>query len=192
MAFIKVSPSIDLTYSLFQGRNMISLKNLCNVFFLIATTTICSACYSADSDKLGVVKISKFRQGLIDFDSLRGPSITKEGNNFPYMTNGTCTEAGKDYPCIWYGFEFSFESPENITVIECVSTSDRPQTYGNPREVLATNSQVSRYGFTLKGRTGHYIRPQYTFNLKGRPLHTTDSCTHNGREVLRWELTLIP
>jgi hypothetical protein len=167
-------------------------KSLCNSLLWIILTTICGSSFSADSDKPGSVRISGFRYGLVEFDSSQRPRIYKEGNNFPYKINGTCVAAGKEVSCQWRGFEFSFHSPDEITIFDCVTTSDRPQTYVYPDTVVATNAQTARWRFAVEGRTGHYLRPQYSFDVTGRPLRMTTTCTNKGHEVLRWQVTLTP
>lgn len=162
------------------------------LFCLIVTTTMCGACLSANSDQPSALQISNFRHGLVKFDSSQRPHIYKEGNNFPYEVNGTCIAAGEEAPCQWRGFEFSFRSPEEITVFECVSTSDRPQSQVYPDAVVATNSQTFHWGFSVKGHTGHYLRPQYTFDVVDSPLRMINICFNNGREALRWQVILTP
>jgi hypothetical protein len=138
------------------------------------------------------IAISDFKQGLIEFDNNGQPRIYKEGTEFIYEENGKCVAAGREYPCQWRGFQFSYNSSEEVTVVECTTISDRPQTHANPEAVVAKHTQTARWGFTLQGRTGHYIRPQYTLNFKNIPLRMATTCISNGREVLSWEFTLRP
>lgn len=161
-------------------------------FSLVVLATTCGLCFSADSDKIGALQISGFRQGLIEFDSNHRPRIYSQGNEFAHQMNGFCVAANKEIPCQWYGFEFSFTAFEDVSAVECVTTSDRPQNHVHPGAVVAKGTQTVHWGFTLKGRSGHYIRPQYTFDVKDSPLRMAISCTNKGREVLSWKLTLNP
>jgi hypothetical protein len=172
--------------------NKKQLKSLSNSLLWFILITNCGSSFCADSDKPDTVQISGFRYGLVDFESSGQPRIYEEGNSFPYKINGTCVAAGKEAPCQWRGFEFSFHSPDEVTIFDCMSTSDRPQSYVYPDAVDATNAQTHRWGFSVEGRTGHYLRPQYSIDVTGRPLRMTYSCTNKGHEVLRWQVTLTP
>ena len=167
-------------------------KSLGNSLLLVIPTIFCGSCSSADLDKFGTVQISGFRYGLVEFDSQQQARIYKEGNDIPYEVNGMCIAAEEEEPCQWRGFEFSYQSSEEITVFDCVTESDRPQTIVYPHAVVATDNQRFHWGFSVKGRTGRHLRPQYNLPFTGRPLRMTNSCTNNGREVLRWEVTLTP
>ena len=138
------------------------------------------------------VQISNFRHGLIEFDASGQPRIYEEGHFFPYKVNGTCTAAGKQVPCLWRGIEFSYESPDEVTTFDCVSTSNQPRTCVNPREVTATDTKTCEWKFSVPGRRGRYIGPGYTFDIGPKALHTTTVCTNKGREVLRWQVGLTP
>ncbi len=89
------------------------------------------------------LKVAGLRAGLEEFDAKRQPRIYKEGNEFKYEVNGTCVADGKEYPCQWRGFEFSYESPEDVTEFQCITRSDRPQTYVYPSKTVATNVQTA-------------------------------------------------
>jgi hypothetical protein len=72
-------------------------KFFANLFSLTILTAISSACVSAEPDKLGLVHITGFRSGLVEFDASQRPRIYKEGNVFPYEINGTCAERVNDF-----------------------------------------------------------------------------------------------
>jgi hypothetical protein len=141
------------------------------------------------SDEL---KIENFRQGLISFNAQRVPYIYKAGGTFPYQFNGTCVAAGKDNPCVWHGFEFSYVSQEEVTRIDCVSQSSEPTTNINPNRVIAQDVQYINWGFNIYGKRGNYIRPQYTFNVGAKALSDWTRCSYKGKEILSFTFVLFP
>lgn len=146
-----------------------------------------SAAWAADG-----VRVTNFRQGLVKFDTDDRPFISDEGSDFIYKINGTCVAAGESYPCLWYGFEFEYESDSDTTQFECTSVSDIAQKHVYPGAVIAENTNVIRYGFVVSGRQGKYLRPQYTFGGRNQGLHSKDTCSVDGKEVMKWELRLHP
>lgn len=168
------------------------IKSPRRAFIWSVLITISSSIYTAALGRAALVQIEGFRYGLVEFDSSGRPRIYEEGNSFPYKINGTCVAAGKESPCQWRGFEFSFQSPDDITTFECMTTSDQPQTYTYPDAIVATNSQTARWVFSVQGRAGRYIRPQYTLGISDQALRMTTTCSSKGEEVLRWQVMLTP
>lgn len=162
------------------------------LYFLMVLAILFGVFFPTNPDKPSTLKISGFRHGLITFDSNQQPRIYKETYVFPYEVNGTCVAAGKKIPCQWYGFEFSYESLEKTTVCDCITISNRPQTQVYPGAVIAKETHILRWGFTLKGRSGHYLRPQYTSNLGGKLLQMDTICRHKGQEILKWQKIIFP
>ena len=161
------------------------LKLLSGLFICIVSTIGCSP---------RELEISDFRQGLIEFDSDRQPRIYQEGNSFPFKENGTCIADGKEYSCMWYGIEFAFKSPDEITIFNCVTTASGATTFVNPRETVARTAQANRWSFSIRGYSGRYVRPGYTIGpLLGNYAYQTGTiCFVKDREVLRWDISLEP
>lgn len=147
-------------------------------------------CHAGPSD----LKISGYRQGLIAFNDKGKPYIYKVGNNFTYKTNGSCVAVGKKHDCMWYGFEFDFESPEEVTEIHCITLSNNEIKLVNPHENVSSGSNLAKWGYTLYGRRGHYIRPQYTSGSnptgENQTLTYSDKCHYQGVVFSESELTL--
>lgn len=138
------------------------------------------------------LQITGFRQGLIEFDKNNAPRIYKQGASFLYEANGSCVAAGKEKPCVWHGFEFAFEAPEENAELACISETNRPNTSVTPDQVLDPSTSVFHWKFTLQGRRGYYVRPQYTLGVVGQPFHKTTRCNYKGQEVLRFEFKFSP
>ena len=136
------------------------------------------------------LKITDFHQGLIQFDQQGKPHIYKPGNTFPYQINGTCVAAGKEYPCMWHGFEFSFAGPDDESQLDCTSVSSRPRKEVNPSQLKASHVESVNWGFVITGKKGYYIRPQYTFDVKDSDFRDSTRCTYKGQEVLSFELLI--
>ena len=138
------------------------------------------------------LKITGFRQGLVNFDPDREPRIYEAGSSFPYRVNGECVAAGKTVPCMWHGFEFTFEASSEDPELVCTSEASQDRNEVNPSAVVASGTPVARWGFVLEGRSGHYVRPQYTFGIGDRPFRDVSTCTFNGKEVLKFDFTITP
>jgi hypothetical protein len=146
----------------------------------------------SNTNKESPVKISGFRAGLIEFDSNSQPRIYQEGEEFTFEVNGKCVSATEPVDCQWRGFEFDFISPLEETRFDCVNVSSKPQDFVYPTHVVAENSKKVRWGFIVRGKAGHYIRPQYTAGTGDYPLEMNFSCSHWGTELLRWKVILTP
>ena len=162
------------------------------LFCLILLVTVYNFGCSKNPELPSKLQISKFRQGLVAFDSLQQPYIYQQGDAFPYKENGTCVADNEQAPCQWYGFEFNFKSPEEITKFECITKSSILQDQVTPNEVISTNSEIAHWGFTIYGHTGHYLRPQYSYNITQEVLHMKSSCYYKGQKILNWHNTIIP
>lgn len=138
-------------------------------------------------------RITSFRQGLVSFGPDGHPTIYSEGSKYSYSPNGTCVAANKESACLWHGFEITYESPDLQSDLQCTSEANQPRTEVKPGYVVARSALVVPWGFTLQGHSGKYLRPQYTIwpSLK-KPLHEVLICYFKGREVLRYERTVVP
>lgn len=176
----------------YEGDRTMATKFFSIALFFSILISSHSTMATEEKEGVGEVKISGFRAGLVEFDSNQNPRIYKEGDTFPFEVNGMCVAVGKTYPCQWKGFEFDYESPYEKTTFNCVSFSDRAQDFVYPDRLVAKKSNASTWGFSVEGRSGHYIRPQYTIRLTGKPMNTISICYHKGVEVFRWKTLLIP
>jgi len=162
----------------------------------ILVSILIGGCSSAGIKSVGnessSITITNFKDGLIEFDENNKPRIYQEGDTFPYKENGKCVAANQEHSCQWRGFEFDYESPYEITKFDCVAISNRKQDYAYPDRYVGKNSKSSKWGFIVKGKSGHYIRPQYSFGITDKPLHITFMCSHEGIEVLNWKISLLP
>jgi hypothetical protein len=160
----------------------------------IIACIVLAGCASSNVNSGGekTLKITGFRQGLVNFDSKDEPQIYKVGSSFPYQVNGTCVAAGKGVPCMWHGFEFSFEAPSEDSELNCISEASRKRDEVNPSTVVESGVTSARWGFALTGQSGHYVRPQYTFGIGDRPFQDATTCTFNGKEVLKFDFTITP
>ncbi len=163
-----------------------------SVFSVAVLAGACNICHANETKNAHGLKPTGLRTGLVAFDARGQPRIYKQGNEFKYEVNGRCVADGKEYPCQWRGFEFSYESPEEVTEFQCATRSDRPQAHVYPSKTVATNTKTLYWGFVVTGRKGHYLRPQYTIDLGNQPLRMAVSCSYKGAEVLKWEITLTP
>ena len=152
----------------------------------------CSTEKAQESPQAQIFELTSLKSGLLDFRSNREPYISRAGNEFPYVESGKCVVAGDEKACLWHGFEFSYRSPTNSTLIECKFESNRTQNRVTPAELGDVHVTTGTFAFVLQGRSGNYVRLQYTTDLKGRPFQTTTWCMHAGVEVLRFTMTLIP
>lgn len=137
--------------------------------------------------------ISDFKEGLIRFNDSGAPELTNLGNDFVYRENGQCVVAGTRQACMWYGFSFNYESSEDQVDLKCLTAIDPPSTVVDPRSSTPTKVSTFAWTLVLKGRTGHYVHPQY---LAGNPNEEAPvnsyktSCSHRGVEVLKFEITI--
>lgn len=157
--------------------------------------TACASPLIAPGNAPAAFRVTAFRQGLMVVSPNKESLIYDQGNKFPYAVNGTCVANGESHPCMWHGFEISFESPDELSVLECFTESSRPTKQTTPGAVIASRTSVSRWGFQLDGLKGHYVRPQYTFavgSAVGRePLKAVSHCYFKGQEVLTFEMTIF-
>lgn len=137
-------------------------------------------------------EVSALRSGLLEFRTNGDAYISQAGNQFPYVESGRCVVAGNENNCLWHGFEFLYRSPVQSTLIECKFESNRTQDRASPARYGEANATGGTFSFVLQGRSGRYVRPQYTTGLKGHPFKTTTWCSREGVEIFRFTLTLIP
>ncbi len=132
-------------------------------------------------------KIVTFKQGLVSF-AAGEPSIYEEGDSFPYVVNGVCMANKQEFPCLWQGFEITYESPDPVSTLECTAESNRPMRGAKPDFIVAESATVVPWGFSLRGYRGKYIRPQYTILGSGpKPLSEVMTCYFKGRQVLQYK-----
>jgi len=137
-------------------------------------------------------RISNFRQGLIGPDAAGKPVIVAEGNDFPYAINGTCVASGQRIPCMWHGFEFTYQGPDDLNVLTCTVDSSVPFNAVDPAKTYGSSVTTFNFSLKLKGRQGRFINPQYTTWPAGRntPSHEVTRCEYGEQEVLRFEFTI--
>jgi hypothetical protein len=93
---------------------------------------------------------------------------------------------------MWHGFEFSFEASGEVSELNCVSEASRKRDEVNPAATEETGVTRVKWNFAVTGRSGHYVRPQYTFRVGDQPFRDVTSCTSNGKEVLKFDFTITP
>jgi hypothetical protein len=57
------------------------------------------------------LKITEFRQGLVNFDSNDEPHVYKGGNSFPYVVNGSASRQKRKFPACGTGSNFPSRLP---------------------------------------------------------------------------------
>ena len=135
------------------------------------------------------LKIVDYKQGLLRFDANSAPSIYEEGRTFKFQNNGICNVSGDMKPCVWHGFAFRFESTELNPLINCVSLTSSPRDMVSPRGTSEKQVKEARWSFVIPGKSGYYVRPQYTIV---RPtiefFSDISTCFYQGVEVLKIEI----
>jgi len=137
------------------------------------------------------VRVTAFSQGLVGPDASGQPQIYERGDTFTYRTNGTCVADGRRVPCMWYGFEVSFEGPDDISVLNC-TTESTPITAVDPSKTYGKVSTLN-WPLTLRGRTGHFLNPQYVSfpnDGKARTFASNTTCLYEDVEVMRWRFII--
>lgn len=128
-------------------------------------------------------RVTALKQGLVTFNAANEAAITTEGNHFIYQPNGSCAlTQWKKAPCLWHGFEITYESTARSATINCMTELDKA---GAATKTLA-------WDFTVEGRQGNHIHPQYTI-LKSRPSaphQESTTCWFNGQEVFRYDVVI--
>jgi hypothetical protein len=156
------------------------------------------------------LQISGFRQGVLDMSWPDRPVMTAVGNDFRFQLNGWCIVAGEHSPCMWYGFEFSYESSAENPVLNCTVYFDEPSAVANPNVDYGHDLMQHSWTIRLPGRRGHYLHPEYTApsSRSERDVNSAETpdselssaqddidsdetvCLYAGQEVLRFRFTL--
>ena len=158
---------------------------------ILLGAAICLGACAALPPSGGDFRISNFRQGLVGYDAAGNGSIVVDGNDFPYAINGTCVANGQRIPCMWHGFEFTYQASSDVNVLNCRVDSSVPFNLVDPRGSYGSGTTVN-FSLTFKGRQGHFFNPQY----KSSPVtgdayfHEVTRCESGGKEVLRFEFTV--
>lgn len=167
------------------GRHMIRAIAVGTAISLVACTTT-----SVAKD---TVRISAFKQGLISPSESGERRIYKEGNDFTYEVNGSCIANGQKIPCMWHGFEFTFDAPDDLNILTCTTESSRSHGVVDPTKSYGSNVTTFNWVLKLKGHQGYLINPQYTVmrhETSGTPFYSSTRCTYSDQEVLRFEFTV--
>lgn len=112
--------------------------------------------------KSELLQITGIKQGLMREE--KGVwQVYQTGDTFPYQENGACTVAGQSVSaCMWYGLEFDFTSPAEITRLTCVAKMSNPSDIVTYATTEATNVERFNFELTLEGRNGHASHPGYS------------------------------
>jgi len=159
---------------------------------MLSALLVVTACASIPAER-SAVRITAFSEGLVVLDKDGGPRIYRPGNEFTYKVNGTCIANGRQLPCMWHGFEVSFEGPDDLAVLNCTTKINRPTRVVSPTS--DSESKVSTFNWTLelRGRSGRLTYPQYTILEPGSrsgKIRRTTRCYDEGHEVLNYEFTV--
>jgi len=182
------------------------MMKLLHVFLVVGLV----GCVGGPSSR-ETLQISDFRQGLLDMTSWPAPPVmTAVGNDFPFRINGGCIVTGEHRPCMWYGFEFSYEGSSVKPVLDCTAYFDEPSAVANPTTDYGRDLLQHSWQIKLPGRKGHYIHPEYTAGSSDSEQesdsaqtpgadeasdrdhkHSNETvCLFAGKEVLRFRFTI--
>ncbi|HEX7802956.1 MAG TPA: hypothetical protein VF471_09390 [Pseudoxanthomonas sp.] len=143
---------------------------------------------------VAATEISSFRSGLVCDPGERG-WICIDTEDIHLTGQGRCVFNKEEFPCTWYGFSFDYQNSKPGTSLVCTYKSSMPASMGNPKEVLAEDTDEGTYSLPLDGASGTFYNPQYTVLRTaeaGQAVVVTSSrCTVDGKEVARFRFNII-
>jgi hypothetical protein len=145
-----------------------------------------SACATSPTQQS--LRITAFSQGLLNRDAAGQPRVYEQGSDFTYGVNGTCVAEGERVPCMWYGFDVSFEGAGDTTVLNCTTDSSHPVDLVDPSKAYGRVSTF-KWVLTLAGKSGRVVHPQYiseSASALPRTYFWETVCSYQDVEVLRW------
>jgi hypothetical protein len=138
------------------------------------------------------VSITGFRQGLMRVTA-DGKEIYQVGDSFPYAVNGDCIANYQRQQCMWYGFEFSYETASQDVTLACTTTTSQSATFLSPGKVFGQDMTTFNWPLKLEGLKGFFINPQYAIGPENglpRVFSSETVCRYDGKEVLRFTFTI--
>ena len=158
----------------------------------ILTLTSCSQTASAED-----FEITDFRSGLVchshpEYDGGWICHVTED----IYMTGtGQCVYDGRNIPCTWYGFEFSYKNAPDGMRLSCQSKWSQPGNFGNPDGEIETAVKIQSYQLELTQGNGRFYNPQYSGlsadSMTGEVIVDETSCSYQDNEVFSLKFKLI-
>ena len=140
------------------------------------------------------VRITGFRQGLMQPDKDGVWGVYEAGDAFVYAVNGNCIALQQKEQCMWHGFEFNYEASAAPTILNCVTSNDPPLTIVNPTTKFGEAISVFNWTIELREGKGTFVNPQYDVidEAESQTRTASTECSYADQVVLKFKFTVTP
>ena len=128
------------------------MRNFAIILVLFSNFTYASLSSESTTPSVKVTK-----HGLTKLDA---NSIEKEGSEFPYQENGICVVAGKNEPCMQWGFVLSWSDAKPGTKMACIFSANQPAKIVNHLSASSIDEPIlQEISITFTKRSGTQLIP---------------------------------